>query len=55
MPAGKTLREPETWPLYADLSGLPPTFIGIAEFDILRDDSLLLAGRLAATATPLTV
>lgn len=54
LPEGKTLDDPEVWPLYADLSGLPPTFIGIAEFDVLRDDSFLLAGRMAATSTPLT-
>ncbi|GLS33077.1 acetylesterase [Mesorhizobium albiziae] len=55
VPAGKTSRDPLISPLHADLSGLPPTFIGVAEFDVLRDDSFLLAGRLAATATPLTV
>lgn len=55
VPEGKTSREPLISPLYADLSGLPPAFIGIAEFDVLRDDSFLLAGRLAATSTPLTV
>lgn len=55
VPAGKTSREPLISPLHADLSGLPATFVGIAEFDVLRDDSFLLAGRLAATETPLTV
>ncbi|MDX8470173.1 alpha/beta hydrolase [Mesorhizobium sp. VK23B] len=55
VPEGVSSREPLISPLYADLSGLPATFVGIAEFDVLRDDSFLLAGKLAATATPLTV
>lgn len=48
-------REPLISPIHADLSGLPPTFVGIAEFDVLRDDSFLFAGKLAATSTPVTV
>lgn len=35
-------------PLRAELGGLPPTFVNHAELDILRDDSVMLAKRLAA-------
>lgn len=55
VPEGVTSREPLISPLCANLSRLPATFVGIAEFDVLRDDSFLLAGRLAATQTPLSV
>ncbi|MGH0348102.1 alpha/beta hydrolase [Sinorhizobium meliloti] len=55
VPEGKMPREPLISPIHADLSGLPPTFVGIAEFDVLRDDSFLFAGKLAATSTPVTV
>jgi len=33
-------------PLHADLRGLPPLYLGIAECDVLADDSRLLAARL---------
>jgi acetyl esterase/lipase len=36
----------------ADLSGLPPAFIGSAEHDPLRDDAALYAERLNAAGTP---
>jgi len=36
-------------PLHADLRGLPPTFVGVAELDILADENRLLAERLAAS------
>jgi len=32
----------------ADLSGLPPAVIAVAEFDVLRDDGVDYAARLAA-------
>jgi len=35
-------------PLYADLRGLGPTFLGVAELDPIADDSRLLADKLAA-------
>lgn len=35
-------------PLRADLAGLPPVFVNHAELDVLRDDTVLLAERLAA-------
>jgi acetyl esterase len=36
----------EATPLHADLSDLPPVFLGIAEADTVADDSRLLAARL---------
>jgi acetyl esterase len=36
----------EATPLLADLSGLPPVFLGIAEADTVADDSRLLAAKL---------
>lgn len=54
VPAGVNPQHPWISPLLADLSGLPPAFIGIAEFDVLRDDSFNLAGRLAAAGVQTT-
>lgn len=48
VPDGVSSRHPLIAPVNADLAGLPPAFLGIAEFDVLRDDGFLLAGRLAA-------
>lgn len=39
---------PSAVPGAADLSGLPPVFVHAAGLDVLRDDSVSLAGRLAA-------
>jgi len=39
-------------PLLADLRGLPPMFLGAAEFDPLLDDSLILADRLGEAKVP---
>ena len=39
-------------PLYADLAGLPPMFLGVAEADMVADDSRLLLDRLAAAGVP---
>jgi acetyl esterase len=36
----------------ADLSGLPPAVIAVAEFDVLRDDALDYAARLEAAGIP---
>lgn len=44
--AGNTpLTDPKISPLYADLHGLPPTLIQVAEEEILLDDSLRFADR----------
>lgn len=41
-------------PLLGDLSGLPPTYLCIAECDILRDENLELVDRLADFGIPVT-
>jgi acetyl esterase len=38
--------------LAQDVTGLPPTFIGVAQCDPLRDDSLALAAKLVAAGVP---
>lgn len=45
---GADPRQPEASPLFADLSGLPPTLIQTGEAEILRDDSTRLAERMEA-------
>ncbi|MDQ7251034.1 alpha/beta hydrolase [Dongia sedimenti] len=55
VPAGFDPKHPLISPLHANLTGLPVTFMGIAEFDVLRDDSLLLTGRLAGAGVPTEV
>lgn len=42
------LRDPDLSPLYADLSGLPPTLVTIGTLDPLVDDSLFMHSRLQA-------
>jgi epsilon-lactone hydrolase len=41
-------RDPRVSPLFADLSGLPPTLIQVGSDEILHDDALTLAERLDA-------
>ena len=43
--------DPAISPLYADLSGLPPLFLGTGSEDITRDDSRRLAERASAAGT----
>lgn len=43
---GRDPRDPEASPLFADLRGLPPTFIQVGEDEILLDDSTRLHARL---------
>ncbi len=45
-------RDPRAAPLIADLKGLPPLLLLAAGLDCLRDDSLRLAERLAASDVP---
>jgi len=42
-------------PLRAELAGLPPVYLGIAECDVVADDSRLLAARLAEAGVPVEV
>jgi len=49
VPAGQSREDPYLFPLAAsDLSGLAPTLIVTAEFDLLRDEGIELARKLAA-------
>lgn len=43
---GRDPRDPEASPLFADLKGLPPTFIQVGRDEILLDDSTRLVARL---------
>lgn len=47
--------DPRLKQLAADLSGLPPVFIGAAELDMLRDDSPALATKLQESGVPHTL
>lgn len=47
----EALDHPAISPLYADLSGLPPLFLGTGSEDITRDDSVRLAERARAAGT----
>jgi acetyl esterase len=55
VPPGVDPRHPLISPVHADLAGLPETLVAVAEFDVLRDDSFLLAGRLLAARVPVAV
>lgn len=48
---GEAPDHPAISPLYADLSGLPPLFLGTGSDDITRDDSRRLAERARAAGT----
>ncbi len=49
---GASPDDPLVYPLLADLRGLPPTFVLGEALDCLRDDSRLLAVRLAEAGVP---
>ena len=40
--------DPLVSPLYADLAGLPPSFLAVASHDALYDENILFAGRLGS-------
>jgi len=46
------VRSPDVSPLRADLAGLPPTLLQVGTADPLIDDSVFMAGRLAAAGVP---
>lgn len=48
---GEDPRAPSVSPLHADLSGLPPALLTCGTMDLLIDDTLFLAARLAAAGT----
>jgi acetyl esterase len=48
-------RDPLVNPLHADLGGLPPTFMIVAQYDALYDENMAFADRLASMGNDLTV
>jgi acetyl esterase/lipase len=49
------LRAPTVSPLYADLSGLPPTLIQVGDAEVLLDDSTRIAARLEEAGVDVTL
>jgi acetyl esterase len=56
-PTPEAKADPISAPLRADLRGLPPALMHVAELDVLHDENILMAERLkaAGVATELTV
>ena len=52
---GEDRRDPDISPLWADLSGLPPSLLSVGTSDPLLDDSLFMASRLRAAGNTATL
>ena len=55
LPADMDRKDPRVSPLYADLSGLPPTLIQVGSDETLLADSVRLAGALGAADVAVTL
>jgi len=53
--AGAPADDPLASPLFADLAGLPPLLIQVGEHEIIRDDSVRVAGRAKAAGVDVTL
>lgn len=53
--AGADPRDPRASPLYADLTGLPPTLVHVGSDEVLLDDAARLAQRLRDAHVPTTL
>ncbi len=51
---GRDAQDPEASPLFADLTGLPPTLLQVGEDEILYDDSIRLAEKMRDAGTDVT-
>lgn len=52
LPNAAAYTNPLAAPLLADLKGLPPLYLAACEYDLLRDDSEMLAAKLKAAGAP---
>jgi len=48
-------REPLVSPLHAELAGLPPAFLAVAQYDVLYDENIAVAERLGAAGNDLSL
>ena len=55
VPAGVGRKDPRVSPLYADLSGLPPTLIQVGSAETLLDDATRFAAAAGAADVPVTL
>ena len=55
VPAGMDRKDPRLSPLYADLKGLPPTFVQIGSAETLLDDAVRFAAAAGAADVATTL